>query len=104
MLGCWQYSINTQPIKLVACAAYTGASFGGLGAVAPPPPKEKEKKKNRKKKRKKREKERKKKERKKETMNNVKLLHIKCCFFQFFNSPVALKNKKKIWPPKKKLK
>ena len=24
-------------------------------------------------------------------MNNVKLLHIKCCFFQFFNSPVALK-------------
>ena len=37
-------------------------------------------------------------------MNNVKLLHIKCCFFQFFNSPVALKNKKKIWPPKKKLK
>ena len=25
-------------------------------------------------------------------MNNVKLLHIKCCFFQFFNSPVALKN------------
>ena len=37
-------------------------------------------------------------------MNNVKLLHIKCCFFQFFNSPVALKNKKKFGPPKKKLK
>ena len=35
-------------------------------------------------------------------MNNVKLLHIKCCFFQFFNSPVALK--KKILAPKKKLK
>ena len=34
----------------------------------------------------------KKKERKKGTMNNVKLLHIKCCFFQFLNSPVALKN------------
>ena len=29
-------------------------------------------------------------------MNSVKLLHIKCCFFQFFNSPVALKNKKKL--------
>ena len=27
-------------------------------------------------------------------MNNVKLLHIKCCFYQIFNSPVALKNKK----------
>ena len=68
----------------------TGASFeGGWGAVAP---KEKEKKKEKRKKR------------KKGTMNNVKLLHIKCCFFQFFNSSVALKNQKKIWPPKKKLK
>ena len=27
-------------------------------------------------------------------MNNVKLLHIKCCFFQFSNSPVAMKKKK----------
>ena len=34
-------------------------------------------------------------------MNNVKLLYIKCCFFQFFNSPVALKNKKKFGPPRK---
>ena len=34
-------------------------------------------------------------------MNNVKLLHIKCCFFQFFNSPVALKNKKKFGPQEK---
>ena len=25
-------------------------------------------------------------------MNNVKLLHVKCCFFQYFNSPEALKN------------
>ena len=41
--------------------------------------------------------------RKKGTMNNVKLLHTKCCFFQFFNSPVALKNKINS-PPKKKLK
>ena len=31
-------------------------------------------------------------------MNNVKLLHIKCCVFQIFNSPVALKNKN-IDPP-----
>ena len=36
-------------------------------------------------------------------MNNVKLLHIKCCFFQFFNSPVALKNKKNFWPPQEKV-
>ena len=36
-------------------------------------------------------------------MNNVKLQHIKCCFFQFFNSPVALKNKKKIAPPQEKV-
>ena len=34
-----------------------------------------------------------KKRRKKETTNNVKLLHIKCCFLQLFNSPVALKKK-----------
>ena len=32
-------------------------------------------------------------------MNNVKLL--KCCFFQFFNSQVALKNKKKFGPQEK---
>ena len=36
-------------------------------------------------------------------MNSVKLLHIKCCFFQFFNSPVALKNKNKFWPPQEKV-
>ena len=36
-------------------------------------------------------------------MNKVKLLHIKCCFFQFFNSPVALENKNKIWPPQEKV-
>ena len=36
-------------------------------------------------------------------MNSVKLLHIKCCFFQFFNSPVALKNKKKFWHPQEKV-
>ena len=34
-------------------------------------------------------------------MNSVKLLHIKCCFFQFFNSPMALKNKKNLAPQEK---
>ena len=35
-------------------------------------------------------------------MKNVKLLHIKgCFFFQIFNNPVALKNLKKFGPPKK---
>ena len=37
---------------------------------------------------KKKKKEKKKEKRKKGTMNNIKLLHIKCCFFQFFNSLV----------------
>ena len=36
-------------------------------------------------------------------MNDVKLLHTKCCFFQFFNSPVALKNKKIVRPPQEKV-
>ena len=35
-------------------------------------------------------------------MNNVKLLHMKCCFFQFFNCPVALKNKN-FWPLQEKV-
>ena len=69
----------------------TGASFEGGWGPLPPRKKKKRKKKEKKK-------------RKKGTMNNVKLLHIKCCIFQFFISPVALKNLKKIWPPKKKLK
>ena len=71
-----------------------GASFEGAGAVALPP--RKRKKKKRKKKKKKKEKKKNKKRRKMGTMNNVKLLHtysLKCCFFQFSNSPVALKNK-----------
>ena len=88
----------------ILCLSYTEASFGGgWGAVAPPSPKEEEKKKKRKKKEKKEKKG--KKERKKEGnyMNNVKLLHIKCCFFQFFNSPVTLKNLKKFGPPQEKV-
>ena len=71
-----------------------GVIWGGWG---PQGKRKKEKRKKKKEKREKKEKWRKK--RKKGTMNNVKLLHIKCCFFQFFNSPVALKNKKKFAPP-----
>ena len=82
--------------------------MGGWGAVAPPPPqgKRKKEKKKKKKKKRKKEKEKRKKEKKRKngTMNSVKLLHIKCCFYQFyqfFNSPVALKNKKNFGPPRK---
>ena len=70
------------------------------GDVAPR--KEKEKKKKERKKRKKRKKKERKKEGnyKKRQITSYKVLF----FFKFFNCPVALKNKKKIWPPKKKLK
>ena len=84
---------------------FRGVIWGGWG---PSPPREKEKKKKRKKEKKKKRKKEKKKKRKernkerKRTMNNVKLLHTKCCFFKFFISPVALKNLKKYWPPKLK--
>ena len=82
----------------------TGASFeGDWGAVAPPPPQGKWKKEKRKKKERKKEKKRRKKERKKGTMNNVKVLHIKCCFSNF--SKVGWHWKiKKLFAPKKKLK
>ena len=91
----YSFCFSTCPLILLHMPTYSAshactlaeASFrgGGLGGRRP---KEKEKKKKRKKKREKREKKRK---RKKGTMNDVKLLHIKCRFFQFFNSPVALK-------------
>ena len=64
-------------------------------------PKEKEKRKKERKKEKIRKKREKREKRKKGTMNSVKLLHVKCCFFQFFNSPAALKNIKKICPQEK---
>ena len=64
--------------------------LGGAGGAVAPQGKRKKEKKERKKE--KREKKRKKRKRKKGTMNDVKLLQIKCCFFQFFNSPVAFKN------------
>ena len=79
--------------------AAQGRHLRGLGGRRPPPKKKKKEKKKEKKK--KRKKKKRKKEWKKGTMNNVKLLHIKCCFFQFFNSPVALKNLKKFGPPRK---
>ena len=53
-------------------------------------------KKKKKEKRKKKKKEKKKIERKKGTMNNVELLHIKCCFFQFFNKSGSTEKFKKI--------
>ena len=94
---------NSRPCKCVDANFHNSQNnqrrhLRGLGgAVAPPPPPpRKQKKRKKKKKEKKREKREK---RKKGTMNNVKLLHIKCCFFQFFNSPVALKNKKKFLAP-----
>ena len=95
--------IFTNHNATVPGSSATGASFeGGWGAVAPFPGKRKKKKRKKKRKKEKREKKKKKKkERKKGTMNNVKLLHIKCCFFQFFNSQVALKNLKKLPPPRK---
>ena len=73
------------------------------GAGGRRPPKEKEKKKKKKEKKEKREK--KKKERKKE--GNYELRQITTYkvlfFFQFFNSPVALKNKKKFWLPQENI-
>ena len=67
------------------------------GPSPPPPPKEKEKKK---KERKKEREKRKKKERKKGT---IWVTTYKVRFFQFFNSPVALKKYKKMPIPKEKV-
>ena len=80
-------SVNDSGIHSLA-----EASFGGGWGPSPPQGKRKKEKKERKKeKREKKRKKEKKKERRK--LNNVKLLNIKCLFFQFFNSQVALKNK-----------
>ena len=73
-----------------------GVIWGGWGAVAP---QGKEKKKEKKEKREKKKKKEKKKER--ELWITWKLPHIKCCFFKFFSSPVALKIKKNFGPPRK---
>ena len=83
------------------------ASFRGAGGPPPPKKKEKRKKEKRKKKRKKRKKRKKEKKGKKKEGNyewrqiTTYKVHIKCCFFRFFNSPVALKNNKKCWPQEK---
>ena len=76
----------------------TGASFEG-GWWGRPPPKKKEKKKE------KREKSEKKriKERKKGTLNNVKLLHTKCCFNNFSIDRWHWKIKKIVVPPQEKV-
>ena len=66
-------------------AIHTGASFEGAGGRSPP------RKMKRKKKRKKREKKEK----------NKKITTYEVMFFQFFTSPVALKNFKKICPQEK---
>ena len=89
--------------KLIDGCSQQGHHLRELGGGLSPP-KEKEKKKKERNKEKKEKRGKKEEKRKKGTINNVKLLHIKCCFFQFFNSPVALKSLKKFWPPKKKLK
>ena len=100
--NCWSWKGEVfNPIRTPVASPNSQAaeaSFRGAGGRRPQGKRKRERKKG---KRKKREKKRK---RKKGTMNNVKFLHIKCCFFQFFNSPVALGNIKKFWPPKKKLK
>ena len=88
--------IDTTELDFVQLA---GALFEGLGGRRPLPLKEKEKKKKGKKKKKKREKREK---RKKGTINNVKLLYIKCCFSNF--SIVQWHWEKKFGLPKKKLK
>ena len=81
-----------------------GVIWGGLGGRRPPKEKEKTKKERKKRKKKKKEKREKKEEkRKKGTINNVKLLHIKCCFFNFSIVRWHWKIKKKFRPPQEKV-
>ena len=80
------------------------ASFRGAGGGRRPPQgkRKKEKKEEKKRKEKKREKKREKERRELWMTSNYYIQSV--VFFQFFNSPVALKNKKIFCPPKKKLK
>ena len=71
-----------QLMTVWQCFKIRGVIWGGWGG--PSPPKEKEKRKKERKKKKKEKKKKKRKERKKGTMNNVNLLHIKCCYFPIF--------------------
>ena len=70
----------------------------GVVAVAPPPQGQRKKERKKEKWEKKKEK---KKERKKVTMNNVKLLHIKCCFSNFSIVRWQWKIKKNFGPSRK---
>ena len=80
--------------SFVAMTSGQRCHLGVLGAV-PPSPRNKKKRKKRKKKEKKR--------KKKGTIwiTSNCYIGIKCCFFQFFNSPVTLKNLKNFGPPGK---
>ena len=78
-------------LKVHCLPSPQGRHLRGTGGPSPPQGKrkkeEKENKKKEKKEKKKKEKKerkKKKKERKEGTMNNIKLLHIKCCFFPIF--------------------
>ena len=105
-ISTWIISRVTSPNRRTQRWPNRGVIWGGWGAVAPPPPpKEKEKKKKERKKEKKEKKRKKEEKRKMGTINNVKILHIKCCFF--FNFSIVRwhwKIKKFFGPPKKKLK
>ena len=84
--------------RVIALSGTRGVIWRGWGpSPSLPPPRKKKKRKETKKREKK-------KERTKGTINNVKLLHIKCCFFQLFKSPIVLKIKIKIDPLQDKLK
>ena len=109
----WRPLLETQPYFILKPARnyiiYIGSNVQGRhlrgagGAVAPPPPPGKRKKE--KKKEKKRKKSKKRKKERRELWRYVKLLHIKCCFFQFsivrWHWTIL---KKFAPPPKKKLK
>ena len=70
---------------------------GGLGGRRPP-----SKENENKQKRKKEKIEKKRKRKKGTTMNDVKLLHIKCCFFPIFQYSGGIKNEK-IFGPREKV-
>ena len=78
-----------------------GVIWGGLGDRRS---QGKRKKNKERKKKKKREKRKKRKKERRELLKTSNYYIWSAVFFQFFNSLMALKNKKKFWPPKKKLK
>ena len=107
---CWRIiNINTTAIDCLWIVYFRTSRqrrhLGGWGPSPPPPPPRKKKKRK-----KERKKEKKRKKREKEIKERGELwtasnyCDMNDCFFQFFNNPVALKNLKKCWPPKKKLK